>query len=66
MPKSGIVKKRDGNTMTKKKQAGSKSKSENDERLDRLAEILKKQPPGTADRLLDEAEKEERARKKPH
>lgn len=52
--------------MTKSKKGDNKKKSANDERLDRLAEILRKQPPGTADRLLDEAEKEERSKKRPN
>ncbi len=49
-----------------KKRKVKKDQAGNDRRFDRLAEILKKQPPGTADKLLDEAKKEEEAKRDPN
>ncbi|MEW6710410.1 MAG: hypothetical protein AB1403_11360 [Candidatus Riflebacteria bacterium] len=46
-----------------KKKKSRKDKTIIDRCLDRLAEILKKQPPGTAEKLLDEAIKEEEEKK---
>lgn len=54
-----------GNQMAKKRKV-KKDQAGNDRRFDRLAEILKKQPPGTADKLLDEAKKEEEAKRDPN
>lgn len=49
-----------------KKKKAPVPKSLNDERFDRLAEILKNSPPGTADRLIEEVKKEERKKRRPN
>ncbi len=50
----------------KKTRINKKKKEKIDARLDELADILKRQPEGTSERLFEEIKKEESLKKKSH